>query len=56
MAPITAFPNGVPSNALVMIPLGANGAPIEKQLVDGPMAAEPVGAPSSSRYREELDL
>ncbi|MFO0667277.1 MAG: hypothetical protein U0174_25225 [Polyangiaceae bacterium] len=38
VAPITAFPNGVPSNALVMIPLGPNGAPIEKQLVEGPMA------------------
>ena len=38
VAPITAFPNGVPSNALVMIPLGANGAPIEKQLLEGPMA------------------
>jgi tetratricopeptide (TPR) repeat protein len=38
LAPITAFPNGVPSNALVLIPLGPNGAPVEKQIIDGPMA------------------
>jgi len=38
LAPITAFPNGVPSNALVLIPLGANGAPVEKEIVNGPVA------------------
>lgn len=38
LAPITAFPNGVPSNALVLIPLGANGAPVEKEIVKGPVA------------------
>jgi hypothetical protein len=38
LAPITAFPNGVPSNALVLIPLGANGAPLEKEIVKGPVA------------------
>lgn len=38
VAPITAFPSGVPSNALVVIPLGPNGKPIEKQLLEGPMA------------------
>lgn len=38
LAPISAFPNGVPSNALVLIPLGANGAPIEKQIIEGPVA------------------
>ncbi len=38
LAPIGAFPNGVPSNALVLIPLGANGAPVEKQIVNGPVA------------------
>jgi tetratricopeptide (TPR) repeat protein len=38
VAPITAFPSGVPSNAVVVIPLGPNGAPIEKQVLDGPMA------------------
>jgi tetratricopeptide (TPR) repeat protein len=38
IAPITAFPSGVPSNAMVLIPLGPNGAPIEKQVIDGPMA------------------
>jgi tetratricopeptide (TPR) repeat protein len=38
LAPITAFPNGVPGNAMVLIPLGANGAPVEKKIVDGPVA------------------
>jgi tetratricopeptide (TPR) repeat protein len=38
MAPISAFPNGVPGNALVLIPLGPNGQPVEKQVVDGPVA------------------
>ncbi|MFO0679016.1 MAG: hypothetical protein U0169_20980 [Polyangiaceae bacterium] len=38
MAPISAFPNGVPGNALVLIPLGANGAPVEKQILEGPVA------------------
>jgi tetratricopeptide (TPR) repeat protein len=38
LAPITAFPNGVPANAMVLIPLGPNGQPMEKQVVDGPVA------------------
>ncbi|WP_394833887.1 hypothetical protein LVJ94_46025 [Pendulispora rubella] len=38
LAPVTAFPNGIPSNALVLIPLGPNGAPVEKKIVDGPVA------------------
>ena len=38
LAPITAFPNGVPANAMVLIPLGANGQQVEKQIVDGPVA------------------
>jgi tetratricopeptide (TPR) repeat protein len=38
LAPITAFPTGVPSNALVLLPLGPNGAPVEKQIVNGPVA------------------
>lgn len=38
LAPVTAFPNGVPSNALILIPLGPNGAPIEKKIIDGPVA------------------
>jgi tetratricopeptide (TPR) repeat protein len=38
LAPINAFPNGVPGNAMVLIPLGANGAPIDKKIVDGPVA------------------
>ncbi len=37
LAPIQAFPNGVPANAMVLIPL-ANGVPVEKQVVDGPVA------------------
>ncbi len=40
LAPITAFPNGVPSNAMVLIPLGPNGAPIEKEIVNGPVALQ----------------
>src|SRR5262245_28683042 len=40
LAPITAFPNGVPSNALVLIPLGANGQPLEKEIVKGPVALQ----------------
>ena len=38
LAPITAFPNGVPGNAMVLIPLGANGAPVETKIVEGPVA------------------
>ena len=38
VAPISAFQGGVPSNALVVIPLQPNGQPIEQQIVDGPVA------------------
>ncbi len=38
LAPIQAFPNGVPANALVLIPLGPNGQQVEKEIVAGPMA------------------
>jgi len=38
LAPIQSFPNGVPANAMVLIPLGPNGAPVEKDVVDGPVA------------------
>ena len=38
LAPITAFPNGVPGNALVLIPLGPNGAPVQEKIVSGPVA------------------
>jgi tetratricopeptide (TPR) repeat protein len=38
LAPVTAFPNGVPGNAMILIPLGPNGAPVEKQIVNGPVA------------------
>jgi tetratricopeptide (TPR) repeat protein len=40
LAPITAFPNGVPGNALVLIPLAPNGSPVEKQIVEGPVALQ----------------
>ena len=38
VAPVSAFPNGVPGNAMVLIPLGPNGQPVEKQVVEGPVA------------------
>lgn len=38
LAPISAFPNGVPGNALVVIPLGPNGTPVDKEIVNGPVA------------------
>ncbi len=38
LAPIQSFPNGVPANAMVLIPLGPNGAPVEKDIVSGPVA------------------
>ena len=40
LAPISAFPNGVPSNALVLIPLSPNGQPNEAKVVDGPVKLE----------------
>src|ERR1700723_2785234 len=38
LAPINAFPNGVPGNALVLLPISPNGTPLEKKIVDGPVA------------------
>src|SRR5579872_5269236 len=38
LAPVTAFPNGVPGNALVLLPINPNGTPVEKQIVNGPVA------------------
>lgn len=38
LAPVTAFPNGIPSNALILIPLGPNGQPVEKEILNGPVA------------------
>jgi tetratricopeptide (TPR) repeat protein len=38
LAPVTAFPTGVPGNALILSPLGPNGAAVEKKIVDGPVA------------------
>ncbi|MDP9152500.1 MAG: hypothetical protein M3O36_21450 [Myxococcota bacterium] len=40
LAPISAFPNGVPGNALVLLPINANGTPVEKKIVDGPVALQ----------------
>jgi len=40
LAPITAFPNGVPSNALVLIPIAPNGQPLEKKITEGPVALQ----------------
>lgn len=40
LAPIQAFPNGVPANALVLIPLGPNGQQVEKEIVSGPVALQ----------------
>jgi|CZKU01.1.fsa_nt_gi tetratricopeptide (TPR) repeat protein len=40
LAPVSAFPNGVPGNALILLPINANGTPLEKKIVDGPVALE----------------
>jgi tetratricopeptide (TPR) repeat protein len=40
LAPITAFPNGVPGNALVLLPINPNGTPLEKKVVEGPVALQ----------------
>lgn len=38
LAPITAFPNGVPAHAMVLIPLGPKGEEVQKDIVNGPVA------------------
>jgi tetratricopeptide (TPR) repeat protein len=38
LAPVTAFPNGVPGNALVLLPINPNGSPLDKKIVEGPVA------------------
>ena len=38
LAPVTSFPNGVPGNALVLLPIGPNGTPLDKKIVEGPVA------------------
>jgi tetratricopeptide (TPR) repeat protein len=40
LAPISAFPTGVPSNALVLLPINPNGTPLEKKVIDGPVALQ----------------
>ena len=54
LAPITAFPNGVPGNALVLLPINPNGTPVEKKIVDGPVRSADgrgVEAPRLQRPR-----
>jgi tetratricopeptide (TPR) repeat protein len=38
LAPVSAFPNGVPGNALILLPIQPNGTPLEKKIIDGPVA------------------
>jgi tetratricopeptide (TPR) repeat protein len=40
LAPVSAFPNGVPGNALILLPINANGTPVEKKIVEGPVALQ----------------
>ncbi len=40
LAPVSAFPNGVPGNALILLPINAAGTPVEKKIVDGPVALQ----------------
>ena len=40
LAPIASFPNGVPGNALVLLPINPNGTPVEKKIVEGPVALQ----------------
>src|SRR3974390_3203162 len=40
LAPISSFPNGVPGNALVLLPINPNGTPVEKKIVEGPVALQ----------------
>ena len=40
LAPVSAFPNGVPGNALILLPINPNGTPLEKKIVDGPVALQ----------------
>jgi hypothetical protein len=37
---VSAFPNGVPGNALILLPINPNGTPLEKKIIDGPVALE----------------
>jgi len=40
LAPISSFPNGVPGNALVLLPINPQGTPVEKKIVEGPVALQ----------------
>jgi tetratricopeptide (TPR) repeat protein len=37
---VSAFPNGVPGNALILLPINPNGTPLETQIVQGPVALQ----------------
>ena len=51
LAPITAFPNGVPGNALVLIPLGPNGHAGREEDRRGPRRAEDGGGLEAPRIQ-----
>ena len=40
LAPVSAFPNGVPGNALILLPINPNGTPLETKIVEGPVALQ----------------
>jgi tetratricopeptide (TPR) repeat protein len=40
LAPVSAFPNGIPGNALILLPITPNGTPLETQIVQGPVALQ----------------
>jgi tetratricopeptide (TPR) repeat protein len=40
LAPVSAFPNGVPGNALILLPINPNGTPLETKIVQGPVALQ----------------
>ena len=40
LAPVSSFPNGVPGNALILLPINPNGTPLETKIVDGPVALQ----------------
>jgi tetratricopeptide (TPR) repeat protein len=40
LAPVSSFPNGVPGNALILLPINPNGTPLETKIVEGPVALQ----------------
>lgn len=41
IAPVGAFPNGIPGNALIVLPIAAPPTELNKQLENGPLAVSP---------------